>query len=131
MNLQIGGGGGFSSSEHQLKMASAGGKKLSEKRKNNLDFDKEFRLKMSLSTSEAIANGKILKWDSTFSWIGKKHSLETISKMKASKLNHGKGDKNSQFGTIWITNGIENKKIKKDSVIPIDWRKGRSKNKKL
>ena len=126
MNLQIGGGGGFSSTDHQLKMASAGGKSLAKKRKNDLEFDREFKLKMSMSTSEAIANGKIPKWSSTFSWVGKKHSVDTILKMKESKSNYGKGDKNSQFGTIWITNGIENKKIKKDSDIPVDWKKGRS-----
>jgi hypothetical protein len=126
MNLQIGGGGGFSSTDHQLKMASAGGKSLANKRKDDLEFDKEFKLKMSMSTSKAIANGKIPKWSSTFSWVGKKHSADTILKMKESKSNYGKGDKNSQFGTMWITNGIENKKIKKDSDIPIDWKKGRS-----
>lgn len=26
---------------------------------------------------------------------------------------------------MWITNGTENKKIKKDSIIPEGWRKGR------
>jgi hypothetical protein len=35
------------------------------------------------------------------------------------------GEKNSQFGTRWITNGIENKKIKKDSIIPDGWKLGR------
>lgn len=35
------------------------------------------------------------------------------------------GEKNSQFGSIWITNGKENKKIKKNSVIPEGWYKGR------
>jgi len=29
-------------------------------------------------------------------------------------------------GTIWITNGIENKRICKDSIIPVDWKKGRT-----
>ena len=32
--------------------------------------------------------------------------------MKESKKNHGIGEKNSQFGTIWITKNKENKKIK-------------------
>lgn len=35
------------------------------------------------------------------------------------------GEHNSQYGTMWITNGIQNKKIKKDQVIPQGWRKGR------
>lgn len=41
------------------------------------------------------------------------------------KIGHMQGEKNSQFGTIWITNGEFNKKIEKDSVIPTGWRKGR------
>lgn len=35
------------------------------------------------------------------------------------------GRKNSQFGTRWITNGIENRKISKSEAIPLGWRKGR------
>jgi len=35
------------------------------------------------------------------------------------------GPNNSQFGTIWISNGHENKKIKKDQVVPIGWFTGR------
>jgi hypothetical protein len=42
------------------------------------------------------------------------------------KINHQQGAKNSQSGTIWITNGIENKKINKNSLIPEGWNKGRT-----
>jgi hypothetical protein len=35
------------------------------------------------------------------------------------------GEKNSSFGSMWITNGVESKKIKKDDLIPDGWRKGR------
>jgi len=41
------------------------------------------------------------------------------------KINHQVGTKNSQYGTIWVTNGIENKKIRKNEVIPEGWRQGR------
>jgi hypothetical protein len=37
------------------------------------------------------------------------------------------GNKNSQFGTMWITNGTENRKIKRDNLIPEGWYKGRNK----
>ena len=33
--------------------------------------------------------------------------------------------KNSQFGTIWVTDGEVNIKIKKDSQIPLGFTKGR------
>lgn len=38
------------------------------------------------------------------------------------------GKTNSQFGTVWITNSIDNKKIKKNDVIPDGWIKGRTLN---
>jgi hypothetical protein len=38
------------------------------------------------------------------------------------------GDKNSQFGTIWITDGVQNKKIPKTENIPEGWFKGRKIN---
>lgn len=43
--------------------------------------------------------------------------------------NHSQGERNSQFGTIWITNGKSNLKIKKDSTIPNGYTKGRVINK--
>ena len=61
-------------------------------------------------------------------FYGKKHSSETLAKMKA----YGKtklGNKNPSFGTCWITNGIENKKIKKDNLnewLLIGYTKGRT-----
>lgn len=36
-----------------------------------------------------------------------------------------KGTKNSQYGTIWITNGVEFKKIQNYDIIPDGQRRGR------
>ena len=62
----------------------------------------------------------------TFS--GKTHSDETKIKIGAANAIHQRGDKNSQFGTTWITNAEsgESKKIKKDDLIPDGWVKGRN-----
>lgn len=35
-------------------------------------------------------------------------------------------EKNSQYGTMWITNGTKNKKIKKNEPIPEGWNRGRT-----
>lgn len=40
-------------------------------------------------------------------------------------INHQKGEANSQFGTMWINDGITAKKIKKTEDIPEGWEKGR------
>lgn len=42
------------------------------------------------------------------------------------KNNHQQGNKNSQFGTMWITNQVENKKIQVNDSMPDGWVKGRS-----
>lgn len=57
---------------------------------------------------------------------GKKHSAETKRKMSEASKGQGLGEKNSQYGTMWITNGIENRKIKKVDKIPEGWYKGRN-----
>jgi hypothetical protein len=51
-----------------------------------------------------------------FAWLRKKHK-------DACKKRTGK--KNSQYGSMWITDGQENKKIDKGSIIPEGWYKGR------
>ena len=40
-------------------------------------------------------------------------------------INHQQGENNSQFGTIWVTNGSENKKIRKNDPIPEGYWRGR------
>lgn len=48
---------------------------------------------------------------------------------KFSKANAGPN--NPMYGTIWITNGVENKKIKGTTDIPLGWEKGRHFNDEL
>jgi len=54
-------------------------------------------------------------------------SKEAKEKRKKTRLekNFQKGSNNSQYGTFWITNGIENKKLKSIDTIPEEWYKGR------
>jgi hypothetical protein len=58
-------------------------------------------------------------------WTGKKHSNEFKKKIGHINSEKQKGKGNSQYGTMWITNGKDNKKIKKTDVIPDGWNKGR------
>jgi len=52
---------------------------------------------------------------------------EAIDKRKNTfkKIKHAQGKRNSQFGTMWITNGTDNKKLKRDQQIPSGYYKGR------
>ena len=74
--------------------------------------------------------------DGTFKlyWTGNKHTSETRAKMSETHRKNGdqRGEKNSQYGTCWITDGVNNKKIKKDLLghyTENGWVLGRSCNK--
>jgi hypothetical protein len=116
MNLAVGGKGGFTN--------SGGPKSFS----NKMKIDNEFRKKHSLISSERMkkthSEGKI-KYNT---FLGKKHSEETKKKMSQSKKGKQLGKNNSQYDTCWITNGNENKKIKKydlEYFINEGWIRGR------
>jgi len=120
LNLKPGGFGGFSSEEHRKKAQAAGGKKvrqiLSNKHHERLKNDFEYRVKWLKSLKGKQA------------WLGKKHKPETIEKMKQSRKGLGAGKNNSQYGTCWITDGLRNKKIKKEKLnnfLLSGWKLGR------
>ncbi len=61
-------------------------------------------------------------------FYGRTHTEETKKIIGEKSSIYQKGNRNSQYGTCWITNGIENKKIKKEDLdlwILQDWRRGR------
>lgn len=53
----------------------------------------------------------------------RKSQVETFRKNE-----HQQGERNSQYGTMWVTNGSDNLKIKKDSPIPEGYHRGRTLN---
>lgn len=75
---------------------------------------------------ENLSKSRIKSGHSSFKNLCKDEAFQLKRKIAFKKNNHAKGDKNSQHGTIWITNGEKNKKIKKDSLIPEGWRRGRT-----
>lgn len=126
MNLKVGGYGGLSNEEHKRNFIKAGAKAFSDKFKNDPDF-REKRLKiLANNTKVNVEEGKMVPP----SFKDKKHSEETKQKMSESSKGMGKGEANSQYGTCWITNENENKKIAKSDSIPKGWRKGRVMTKK-
>jgi hypothetical protein len=78
-----------------------------------------FRQKMSENKKEYFAKNPP-------NFLGKKHTEETKKIIGLKSSVSQKGNKNSQYGTFWITNGVSSKKIKSDQDIPEGWFKGRS-----
>jgi hypothetical protein len=123
MNLQIGGGGGFLNGNHQFKCSQSAGLKHSDRMLNDEEYRKKYSEKLSEAGKRRHQRGELKTFK--YSQNGKKHSSETKKLMSNSKKGTGNGDLNSQFGTQWITNDIENKKIKKGGTIPNGWKLGR------
>lgn len=59
------------------------------------------------------------------SFLGKQHTDENKRKIGDANAKHQSGVGNSQFGTMWITDGTDSKKISKNESIPEGWRRGR------
>lgn len=125
MNLKEGGQGGFSTEEQQKNCSKAGGRA----KKNRFDTDETFRLQVSQISSETMKKNNLNNKMNSSKFKDKKHSDETKQKMSESRKGNGIGETNSQYGTCWITNEIENKKIYKGDEIPDGWRLGRVTNK--
>lgn len=132
-NLAPGGRGGFGYIIAQglnIKGASKGGHATNKivriKRQQDPEYDRKYlerKLKgaymAKYTLQEKYPNG---------TFFGKKHTEETKRFIGQNASFHQQGEKNSQFGTCWITNGTENKKIKKtelESHESLGWRKGR------
>lgn len=68
-------------------------------------------------------------WDSTekrrTGFKDKRHTQKWKENHSKIMKERASGKNNSQFGTMWITNGQESRKIKKDQDIPAGWKKGR------
>jgi len=123
MNLVIG-GGGFMLDDYHYECSKNGNKIRNEKYKNDPEFRERLSKSLSKGVKKAYEDGRKDKnWGKN--WTGEKHSEEAKRKMSESSNGTGKGSNNSQFGTCWITNGIDNKKIKKCDLIPDGWVLGR------
>lgn len=124
MNLKLGGQGGGCSKEHYKLMKRNSLIQLKENWK-----DKEYRRRkteeMSKRMKEVFESGERNVKDFRCNWSGRKHKEESKLKQSQAKKGTGLKETNSQFGSCWITNGIENKKIKKEQPIPLGFYKGR------
>jgi hypothetical protein len=121
MNLMIGGKGGFISEEQQRHRSSCGGKATGMKLKNDIEFRKYHNNIASQNLKKYHNSGKA-KYNT---FTNKKHTEETKRKIGLKNSIKQKGNNNSQFGTCWITNGVDNKKIFKNNDIPDGWKLGR------
>ena len=115
MNLKLGGEGGWGplqNEEYKLR-GSKGGKSFHQRFKNDSNFAK----RISVSRSETMTQTNRLR---TFearsrSATGVKLSSETKLKMSLAASKR-QGEKNSQYGSCWVSDGIKPIKIRKEQL---------------
>ena len=128
-NICVGGKGGFSyinreglnlygnNSSNYYSFIMKGVKAKQEKLLD-INYKNSISNKISISVKNAYIEGRKKSYQPLADHkIREKHALAC--------RNNSKGEKNSQFGSMWITNGTENKKIKNIDIIPEGWYKGR------
>jgi len=129
-NLCPGGKGGFGYINIYNPHLKPPISKLNEARLQKIQSNSEFREIMREVSRKGALASQIWKRNTEFvhpkPFLGMKHSEETKAKMSQSKKGQGSGKTNSQYGTMWITNGVENKKVRKDELISSDWKMGRT-----
>lgn len=137
-NLALGGYGGWDHCNTgdglRARLASEDFKRWgltgSEARLKRFNEDDDFRNEVCdhLKRISKLGSEKLKSIYKNGEWTfsNKTHSEETKAKI-SEKAKLRTGDKNSQFGTMWIMNSEsgESKKIKKDAIIPDGWVKGR------
>ena len=130
MNLKFGGEGGWDHWNNSPDWEWNGSlankavhQKTAESRKRRFTSDAEYREKQLARAKNART--ELAKKYPNGAYCGKKHSEETKQKMRKSK---NVGATNSQFGTCWIQNGEETKKVNKEELnfwLNLGWVKGR------
>ena len=133
-NLCPGGHGGFGYinsnpdkflTERRINALKAIRKYGSAAMQAKLKNDPDFKAKMDAHRTAAL-----LKYMDKYphsAFAGKNHTIETKQQMSKSHAGKHQAEKNSQYGTMWITNGVNNRKINKYTGTILDgWYKGRT-----
>lgn len=131
-NLCTGGQGGFSYINKNKLQASELAKK---KRKDTMieaygmtSFSQitSVKAKISGARKKEYASGRISAFaDKRNNFSGRTHTDEWKKRHSEVMKDKCTGANNSQYGTIWITDGASNKKIKAHEQIPSGWTRGR------
>lgn len=132
MNIVPGGRGNFERKYIEgpihLNISSLGGKNMALRQKSDPVLSEKMRLIRSNSFKKMHANGNF----NYKTFTGKSHSEEAKNRIGQKNSINQKGEKNSQFGSAWVTKEGIDKKIRNEDIekyLLDGWQRGR--NKKL
>jgi len=130
MNLRKGGSGGFDYINREGLADYANAARVSHSSQSHRD-PQHYKMMSEARANQIREHGvepdvsAKISAASKRTWTGRKHRADTKAKMA---LVNRAGDKNSQFGTRWVTDGERAIKIKQNdltSYVLIGWRRGR------
>ena len=104
MNLAPGGGGGFKDAAHKKKATTSGNQSP------NRDH------KAANAKRQATFENRGTRKGGGPNFTGLSHTLKTKVHLSLVMSEKQTGEKNSQFGTCWVTNGVKPVKIKKEQL---------------
>lgn len=115
MNLQLGGGGGFCNEEHRRKFINSPRATKFRGTERARDISRRALQKTWENPSaKLLAAVKVNLQKACAVAAGEESNAKRKLTMKAN--GHSQGEKNSQFGTCWVTRDGKNFKIKKDNL---------------
>jgi hypothetical protein len=130
MNLRKGGSGGFDYINREGLADYVNAAKVSHSPQSHRD-PQHYKMMSDVRAKQIQEHGVEPEVSAKISgatkrtWTGRKHRPETKAKMA---LTDRAGEKNSQYGTCWITDGGKAIKVKQDDLTPYilnGWRRGR------
>lgn len=127
LNLRISGRGGWDYvNSRGLNGAGKGGLALKKRLQKEPELLATFQSRAKehrklVSRDHILAAQKLATESAKTFWKDLVKSAKT--RQRLSVLHEG--ERNSQFGTYWITNGIRNRKLSKSIAVPIGWWRGR------
>lgn len=128
INLKYGGDGGWDHVDKTtiLKNTSKATAGFSKKFQSDADFRSKFRQTLTDRVHKRRDSGEIF-FPGASKFLGKTHSTESRKRISAAAKINQCGEKNSQFGTCWVTNGkpIKIKKEQLDEYLLKGYRRGR------
>lgn len=132
-NLKVGGSGGWDYVNKTQKNYTNERNKRISPFSNSEKYSKEWHLITQARRTEGVRQahneGRAHKFNVVINAEMRLRAETEKAKAKRietfKQIEHAQESKNSQFGTMWITNDIMNKKIDKSDPIPDNWRKGR------
>ena len=127
MNLRQGGRGGFVRFTAEQYHANSEKSQASQAKLRATDPDWQARIskRVSEANKQHYANGTRSINVKPHVPGEYKHTDEVKQRISSTTKGLCAGEKNSQFGTMWITDGVNNIKQAKDTPLPEGWRHGR------